>query len=269
MTMWKWEADGQPKGIAVIVHNAYENHRRYAWLIEELRSRGFHVIAGDLPGHGEESKHRKAHDEPIKEYEKYMKRMLETAFEYNLPVFLFGHGMGATFALYGVMKYGYEVAGLILTSTWFQLVHQPSRVTNALPGFSKVAGSLKIRHDVTFKQLTRNYDAYLEMKDDPTYNSTVTVRWYNELHHFMKALQQSTQKLPDVPVLMMNGGNDKVVDVSYAKKWLLKQELSAFTYKEWKGCHHDLYLEPERDTIFSYVESFLLNELKSIGYIVN
>ena len=53
--MWKWEADGQARGVAVVIHSAYEHHRRYAWLIEELRSRGFHVIAGDLPGHGEDS----------------------------------------------------------------------------------------------------------------------------------------------------------------------------------------------------------------------
>ncbi|WP_010288373.1 alpha/beta hydrolase [Kurthia massiliensis] len=266
--MWKWEADGQARGVAVVIHSAYEHHRRYAWLIEELRSRGFHVIAGDLPGHGEDSAHKRVHDESLKSYERYVKRMVDTAFEYHLPVFIFGHGMGAIFGLYAVQKYNYEVAGLILTSAWFHLRHQPSRMSNALPGFSKVAGALKIHHEVTTKQLTRSYDAYLEIKDDILYNSTVTVKWYNELHNFMKALQQSEKKLPNVPVLMMNGGMDKVVDVSYSKRWLIQQDLSEFIYKEWPKCHHDLYLEPERELMFDYVESFLFNSLKNIGYIV-
>lgn len=266
--MWKWEADGQARGVAVVIHSAYEHHRRYAWLIEELRSRGFHVIAGDLPGHGEDSKHKKVHDEALKDYERYVKLMIETAFDYNLPVFLFGHGMGAIFGIYAVQKYRYEVAGLILTSAWFHLQHQPSRVSNAVPGLSKIAGGFKIHHDITVKQLTRSYDAYLEMKDDIMYNSNVTVKWYNELHNFMKALYQSEKGIPDIPVLMMNAGADKVVDTNYAKKWLLKQPISDFIYKEWSKCHHDLYLEPERELVFSYVESFLFNSLKNIGYII-
>ena len=30
--MWKWEAEGQPKAVVVIIHSAYEHHRWYAWL---------------------------------------------------------------------------------------------------------------------------------------------------------------------------------------------------------------------------------------------
>ena len=54
--MWKWEAEGQPKAVVAIVHNAYEHHSRYAWLIQKLRSGGFHVVTGDLPGHGAEAR---------------------------------------------------------------------------------------------------------------------------------------------------------------------------------------------------------------------
>lgn len=58
--MWKWEAEGQAKAVVVFIHSAYEHHRRYAWLIEKLRMSGMHVITGDLPGHGEESRRKSA-----------------------------------------------------------------------------------------------------------------------------------------------------------------------------------------------------------------
>ena len=48
--MWKWEAEGEPKAVVVMVHGAMEHHRRYGWLIEIWRLSGFHVIMGDLPG---------------------------------------------------------------------------------------------------------------------------------------------------------------------------------------------------------------------------
>ena len=46
--MWKWEAEEKPKAVIVIVHSAYEHHRRYAWLIEKLRSSNCHIVMGDL-----------------------------------------------------------------------------------------------------------------------------------------------------------------------------------------------------------------------------
>ena len=63
--MWKWEAEDKPKAVIVIIHSAYEHHRRYAWLIEKLRSSGFHIVIGDLPGHGEQTIAKVAHNEPF------------------------------------------------------------------------------------------------------------------------------------------------------------------------------------------------------------
>ena len=39
--MWKWETEGQPKAVIVIIHSAFEHHRWYAWLIEKLMTEGF------------------------------------------------------------------------------------------------------------------------------------------------------------------------------------------------------------------------------------
>lgn len=68
--MWKWESTGQAKAVIVMVHSAYEHHRRYAWQIEQWRSQGFHVVMTDLPGHGTESLKEAAHRESFIDYEK-------------------------------------------------------------------------------------------------------------------------------------------------------------------------------------------------------
>ena len=87
--MWKWEAEGQPKAVVVIVHNAYEHHSRYAWFIQKLRSSNFHVVMGDLPGHGEQEG-RTIHDEKFKIYVKYVKKLLDIGMQMGCLCLLLG-----------------------------------------------------------------------------------------------------------------------------------------------------------------------------------
>ena len=63
--MWKWQAEGEAKGVVVLIHSAYEEHQRYAWQIEKWRRNGFHVYMGDLPGHGTLASPDSVHREPF------------------------------------------------------------------------------------------------------------------------------------------------------------------------------------------------------------
>ncbi len=81
--MWKWETEDHAKAVVVIIHSAFEHHRWYAWLIEKLRVEGYHVVMGDLPGHGEEGKYSRIHNETVNEYIKYIKNLMESALSYE------------------------------------------------------------------------------------------------------------------------------------------------------------------------------------------
>ena len=263
--MWKWETEEKPKAVIVIVHSAYEHHRRYAWLIEKLRSSNCHIVMGDLPGHGELKKPKALHDEPFDQYKEYIKQALQVAVTYDLPIFLLGHGLGATLLMKVMRTLKIEFAGVILTSPWLQLKKTPSKWTNAL---AKLSVAQKINHDIQLNELTRNYDVYHQFVTDNAYRTVISNDWYKELQFLMKTVVQSTESIPNVPVLLMTGERDKIADSSAAASWFKKQELSEYQFKEWKNCFHDLYQEPEREEIFSYSHSFINNVLRSIGYIV-
>lgn len=263
--MWKWETEEKPKAVIVIVHSAYEHHRRYAWLIEKLRSSNYHIVMGDLPGHGELNKAKVLHDESFEQYKEYIKQALQVAVAYDLPIFLLGHGLGATLLIKVLRKLEIEYAGVILTSPWLQLQKMPSKWTNAL---AKLSVQQKIKHDIQLSDLTRNYEVYQQFVDDYSYRTLITNDWYKELQHLMKTVAQSTISIPNVPLLVMTGERDKVTDTKASASWLKQQELSEYQFKEWKNCFHDLYQEPEREEIFAYSHSFINNVLRSIGYIV-
>lgn len=263
--MWKWEAEEKPKAVIILVHSAYEHHRRYAWLIEKLRSSNCHIVMGDLPGHGELKKAKGLHDESFELYKEYIKQALQVAVTYDLPIFLMGHGLGATLLIRVMRKLELEYAGVILTSPWLHLKKMPSKWTNAL---AKLSVPQKINHEIELNELTRNYEVFRQFVEDPAYSTLVTNDWYKELQTLMKTVVQSEESVPNVPILLMTGERDKITDTKATISWLKKQTLSEYQYKEWKNCFHDLHQEPEREEIFAYSHSFINNVLRSIGYIV-
>ena len=247
-----------------IVHNVYEHHSRNAWLIQKLRNSGFHVVTGDLPGHGAEAV-GKIHDEQFDAYAKFVEKLIAVGLDDNLPLFIIGHGIGATFVMRLLQRKKIECAGVVFSSPWLALRHQPPKFSNVLTKFSS---SMKLNHEIDIEMLTRNSDLYEEAKQDDFYNAECTVAWYKELQAFMKLVAQSEGSIHDIPVLMHIAEEDKITDIALAKKWFIRQDLSEFQYKQWKRLYHDVYQEPEREEVYLYTESFMNNVLRSLGYVV-
>ena len=264
MTVWKWEAEGQPKAVVAIVHNVYEHHSRNAWLIQKLRNSGFHVVTGDLPGHGIEGI-GETHDEQFDTYTKFVEKLIAVGLDDNLPLFILGHGMGATFVMHHLQRKKIECAGVVFTSPWLALRHQPPKFSNVL---TKLSSSMKLNHEIDIKMLTRNDDFYEEENQDEYYQAESTVAWFKELQAFMKLVSQYEGSMHDIPVLMHIAEEDKITDISLAKKWLVRQDFSEYQYKQWKRLYHDIYHEPEREEVYLYTESFMNNVLRSLGYVV-
>ena len=127
---------------------------------------------------------------------------------------------------------------------------------------------MKVNHKIGIELLTRNYEYYIEAREDKHFSSMVTAGWYKELQSYMKSVSQFGDSIGNVPVLLHSAGNDKITDINAAKDWLLNQELTEFQYKEWKLLYHDVYMEPEQEDVFLYTESFMHGALRTLGYIV-
>ena len=268
--MWKWEAEGQPKAVIAIIHSAYEHHRWYAWLIEKLRIEGYHIVMGDLPGHGEHYKYSRFHNEDFEEYRIHTAQVLKVAEEYNLPIFIIANGLGGLLALTTLQKTKIEIASTILLSPWIHLNKTPGKLSNALSSLGKLTSNMKLTHDITYETITRNSEVYRELKDDIPYNNVITVKWYQELQAQMRTIRNPEMKLKNIPMLIMTGGQDEIADVQATKNWFIQQSkhLSHFQYREWTSCYHGLFFEIEREDIFRYTLDFINNNLRSLGYII-
>ncbi|MFC7686753.1 alpha/beta hydrolase [Ureibacillus sp. GCM10028918] len=266
--MWKWEAEGQAKAVVVILHSAFENHQWYAWLIEKLRTEGFTIVMGDLPGHGKNAKYAKIHDEDIKEYSDFIKKLMQNALLYQLPVFIMGHGFGATLAINYLKKNTVECAGLILTSPWLSLRKTTNLITNAMTSLGSLASNKKMSLNLDKKWLTRNNDGYQELSDNVPYHSNVTVGWYKEVQTLMKNILAEQENNLTLPVLLLSAKQDKITDPASGRKWLFNQKSKEIQYKEWPYSYHNLFHDNEREEIFIYSRDFMNNVMRSLGYII-
>ena len=266
--MWKWETEGQAKAVIVIIHSAFEHHRWYAWLIEKFRTEGYHIVMGDLPGHGEQFKYTKVHDESVNEYLVYIKTLMQNALTYQLPVFIVGHGLGGTLALQFLKKSQLECAGVILTSPWIQIKKTTNLFTNAMTSLGNLTSNKKISLKFNIKMLTRNIEGFNEINDDITYHSNVTARWYKDIQALLKNIMTEQESTISIPILLMTSKQDQIAEPQSARKWLMNQKTMELQYKEWPYSYHNLFHDNEREEVFFYAKDFVNNVIRSIGYIV-
>jgi lysophospholipase len=267
--MWKWEADGNAKAVIIMIHGAMEHHGRYKWLSQMWRSAGYHVIMGDLPGQGMTTRAFRGHIESFDDYLKEVKSWIVEAYQYSLPVFLLGHSMGGLVAIRLLQEEDLDLAGVILSSPCLGLVTQPPRVLNGLSHvINLVYPKLRINANITPEIATRNLEVRDDDLNDSLYVTKVSVRWYRELVHAMKLAFEEIPNFQDVPLLLMQGGDDKVVDKRPVREWFNYNQCSEKQFKEWPHLYHEIFNEPEREDVFQYALGFVENRLKTLGYII-
>ncbi|MFC4321636.1 alpha/beta hydrolase [Litchfieldia salsa] len=257
--MWNWEAENA-KAVIVIVHGANEHHGRYRWLIEQWQTNGMNVVMGDLPGQGDVSNKSRGHIEQFDDYINEVEKWIRHASSYNLPIFLIGHSMGGTVVIRTLQEKFSQVRGVILSSPCLGLVHPPSKALDLVTrGLNVFCPRLRVNSGVTVNQATRNEEVRLANTKDPLYIKNVSVRWYRELSNGMKQANKKVDKFPNIPLLVLQGGEDKIVNKESVFTWFNHVNNSEKVYKEYPELYHEVFNEPEREQVFNYALAFVNN----------
>ncbi|MEK4177702.1 alpha/beta hydrolase [Aeribacillus sp. FSL K6-1305] len=247
--MWKW-VSSSPKAAIVIIHGALEHHGRYKWLIKKWQTNGYHVVMGDLPGQGNSSS-RRGHVQSFDEYIDEVDRWIREAQSFQLPLFLLGHSMDGLIAIRTLQRNKIPLNGVILSSPCLGILQKPSKALDLLAkGLNIFAPRVRFDSGLTVEMATRNKEIQDINRNDSLYVRKVSVRWYRELLHAIELAFQQLPQFPDVPLFVMQGGEDKIVDKSAVQKWYSQLNLTEKSYKEWEGLYHEIFNEPERELVF-------------------
>ena len=267
--MKKWEAEGKAYGVIVIVHGAMEHSGRYKWLIDRWLLEGYHVITGDLPGQGMTSRANRGHINSFDDYMNEVDSWVNEAYTFGLPVFMLGHSMGGLIIINMLQLKEYNLAGVILSSPCFgTLIHPPKFMDTMSKVLNLIYPTYKRPTGLTIELATRNPEVIEFDLNDSLYVTSVSVRWYRELVNAMRDAFDFDEDFPDIPVLVMQAGDDKIVDKAMVREWFNYFPASEKHYKEWPKLYHEIFNEPEREDVFLYAKSFIEARLRNIGYIV-
>lgn len=253
--MWKWEAE-TARAVLVMIHGAMEHHGRYVALIDRWTAEGYHVVMGDLPGHGTSSR-RRGHIDSFEEYIHTVQQWIEEAKRYRLPIFLFGHSMGGLIVIRLLQETGMRVQGVMLSSPCLGVLAEPSiplRVAASV--LNAIAPRMQFPSHLTADMATRNKEIRDSIENDSLFLRKVSVRWFTELSKAVSIAHEKLSAFPDVPLLIMQACEDKIVDHLRVRKWFNEANISDKSYKEWKDCYHELFSEYESEQIFAFAKAF-------------
>lgn len=256
-----WEIDRDAKAVIVIVHGAQEYYKRYKWLGMKCNMSGYHVITGDLPGHGNNAKKR-GHIHSFHEYIEEVTSWVKEAEKYNLPVFLFGHSMGGLTAIRTMVEKDCKVQGVLLSSPCLEIKAKPAKILEILSKpLNKLIPSMLFPSTVRPEIATSNPEMIDFYYNDSEMLTKVSVRWFREFDDNIQIAHKKVSEFPEVPLLLMQAGDDKLVDKVRVKEWFNKVNLQEKVYKEWDGLYHELFNEVKKEEVYTYMNNFIEGHL--------
>lgn len=247
-----------PKGVVVIIHGFAEHRGRYRHLAEYLNGHGFHVLAGDLRGHGESGGERGY----INRFSDYVDDVTAfvneatTSVEFPLdaeaehcPVLL-GHSMGGLVCFEWVLSNPNEAAGLAITSPFFGVKLKVAAWKKALAMASSLLHpGLRLPNEIDANVLSHDPKVCEAYAKDPLVFHFATARWFTEMLAIHGDAERRAHQVR-LPVLLLQAGDDRLVDSQAAGRVFDRLGSSQKELKLYPGMFHEILNETEHQRVY-------------------
>ena len=256
-----WEPESERKAAMLLVHGLGEHSSRYAHFAEFLNTKGIAVYTFDGRGHGKSSKPKvTAYFERASKYVQDVDDLYNKMKAYvgDTPCFILGHSMGGGMVTQYVLTHQPEATGIVLSAPGLMAGDDISPFLIKISGFlSKVAPKLKavkldsshLSHD---PQVKIDYDA-----DELVYSKGIPARTGAELLKMIDDIQGKMDQF-DLPVLLLHGTEDHLVNINGTKLLYSKATSTDKTLKLYEGFYHELLNEVEKDRVMKDIVDWIL-----------
>ncbi|MGH3673357.1 MAG: lysophospholipase [Pseudonocardiaceae bacterium] len=272
-----WLPPDPVRAVVVIVHGVHEHSGRYAHVGDWLAGRGYAVYAADHRGHGR-SDGRRANIERMALILADLSSFTRFATERHpdLPVFLVGHSLGGLIALhYAIASTSTRQGPTELDGT------EPMVVLNGLvvsgPAVEALVGSalqrrlagvlsalvpnLGVAAIDADQKISRDPEVVRAYQEDPlVYRGKLKARTGAEI---LAAMENLPARLPGltVPLLLLHGTDDQICALTGSTMVHDTASSPDKTLRRYQGLYHEVFNEPERETILADLVSWLNQHL--------
>ena len=247
------------------MHGISEHSGRYSAVVDGLTAAGFVVCAFDLRGHGR-SEGQRGHIDRWSQYRGDVMAYLEQLkVRYpDLPVFIYGHSLGALIVAEYVLSHPAGLAGMIVSG----IPLRPSGVAKKplvllARSLSRIWPRFSVSLGVDGTRLSRDPAAVKAYDEDPLVHHTATARWGTET---LDAIDRVNKRMSEIrlPILILHGEEDPVNDIQGSRELFAGVSSKDKELHTYPGGKHEPHNDIVRDQVVSDVEKWLTRELEEI-----
>lgn len=253
-----WLPEGDVKGVLLVVHGLGEHSGRYMNVVNHFVPLGYAVYALDHIGHGKSEGER----EYVKRFEDFTETLMiyykmVAGWQPGKPVFLLGHSMGGLIATHYLLDHQDDFKGAVISAPAIKVGESVSALTitmgKVLSTFAPKMGLLALDAGA----ISRDPDVVTAYVNDPlVFHGKTPARLAAEM---LKAMLRVTEEVGTItlPFIVVQGGEDKLVDPGGARMLYEKATSSDKTLKVYEGLYHEVFNEPEKVRVLGDVEVWL------------
>jgi acylglycerol lipase len=253
------------KQVLVLQHGFGEHSDRYKNILETLKEESISVYALDARGHGR-SEGKRGHVDQFQNYIDDLSDLIRIAKteENKEKVVLLGHSLGGVISLqYATEGFNQEnLSGLMISSPGLKVKMDFEKEVKkfAVELLSSFMPSVTLDANLDLNFLTHDLSVIEEYKRDPLVHGKVSFQMGKNLFHLSSSLN-SKAHLIKVPIFMIHGDADGIVDVQGSKDFYANLTTPQKELKIYPGLYHELMneLPKDRDPILKDIKNYILS----------
>ncbi|KAF0108533.1 MAG: hypothetical protein FD146_419 [Anaerolineaceae bacterium] len=253
-----WLPEGKVKAVLLIVHGLGEYCGRYTNVVNHFVPLGYAVYGLDHIGHGKSEGGR----EMVERFSDYTDNLtiyynMVKVWQPEKPVFLYGHSMGGLITCHYLLDHQADFKGAIISAPAVKIPANISPLTvtmgKLLSNIAPKAGVLGL--DAT--GISRDPAVVKTYVEDPlVFHGKTPARLAAEMLRAMQRVTAEVEKIT-LPFFIIQGSADRLVDPAGAQMLYDKAGSADKTLKMYEGLYHEVHNEPERETMFKDLETWL------------
>ena len=257
-----WHPSGKTKAKLAIVHGVAEHSDRYMNLVNGLVEQGYALYAYDQRGHGK-SEGQRGYIESWSEYradfDTFLKLVREG--EPSVPLFLYGHSMGALVILDYLLHESNGIQGVIISGSPIDSSKavSPALVITARL-LSRIWPTFSMTSPVQPSQLSCDARVVQAYEEDPSVFKVMTVRWGTEYLATQDWVKDHASEIK-LPILILHGGEDMLCAPEGSEFLFEAISSEDKTLKIYPSYFHEVHNEPGYVTVIEDINNWMESHL--------
>ncbi len=246
--------DGEIKAYIIAIHGWGTHSDRLKTPAEYFTEKGYVIYSFDLRGHWRNAGDIPGHIESMDHIQKdtllFMDFIREIA--KDKKIFLMGHSFGGLASLIFALHHP-ALPGVLVSSPLLGMFLKLSMGKKVIKSLSNTLGKLApnkiLENIIDQNQLTSDLKILRHHISDKHKIEVISAKSATEIDKFSRwALENSSNLL--CPILLMQGGDDKIVDKDKTREFFEQVRSKDKTYREYDGFLHELWNEKGRAQVY-------------------